>query len=169
MKPHALRLALLALALPAGLGSCMLCRPEPPHYEPFVTAAGVQVQDVVVPEAGAVATPGDQVTIDYAMRLASGELVDSSRERGTPASFVLGTGRVPAGLEDGILGMRVGGRRKLRVPPELGFGSAGRPPRIPPDATLLFHVELLDVQPAGTPPAERPPPPAPAAKEPETP
>jgi len=94
MKPHALRLALLALALPAGLGSCMLCRPEPPHYEPFVTAAGVHVQDVVVPEAGAVATPGDQVTIDYAMRLASGELVDSSRERGTPASFVLGTGRL---------------------------------------------------------------------------
>ena len=141
-----LPLALLLLSL--GGSSCAFCRTPPPTYDPFVTAAGVRVRDLVVPEGGEVAALGDEVTLEYEMRLEDGTLADSSRERGEPVRFVLGAGAVPPGLEDGILGMRVLGRRRLRVPPELGYGSEGRPPRIPPEAVLVFDVELLDARPA---------------------
>ncbi len=152
------RALLLLLLVVAGASSCALCRPPPPSYAPFVTARGVRVRDLVVPEAGAVASLGDEVTIEYELRLPDGSVADSSRERGTPATFALGAGRVPPGLEEGILGMRALGRRRLRVPPELGYGSAGLPRRIPANAVLVFDVELLQVRPAA--PAEPPAQPA---------
>ena len=79
-------------------------------------------------------------------------IADSSIERGTPISFVIGAGQVPKGIDEGVRGMRLFGRRKLIVPPELGFGSAGKPPRIPSDATLTIAVEVLAIQ-SGNPPA----------------
>ena len=71
---------------------------------------------------------------------------DSSRDRAQPFQFALGGGQVIAGWDEGIQGMKVGGVRELTIPPDLGYGAAGSPPVIPPDATLLFEVELLEVQ-----------------------
>jgi FKBP-type peptidyl-prolyl cis-trans isomerase len=78
-------------------------------------------------------------------RLTDGSQFDSSRDRGTPFEFELGAGMVIAGWEEGVEGMRVGGLRKLIIPPDLGYGANGRPPVIPPDSILEFEVELLDV------------------------
>jgi FKBP-type peptidyl-prolyl cis-trans isomerase len=145
------RLLLLAL-LPCALSACGLLRDRPPEYEPVQLASGVRVQDLVVPEEGPVAASGDRVTIDYRLALLDGTVADSSRDRGQPISFVLGDGEVPAGLEQGIQGMRLLGRRRVRIPPELGYGSQGRPPRIPPDSVLVVDVELLALERAGSAP-----------------
>jgi len=146
----ALRTTVLVLAL-AGLGSCGLLRPRPPEYDPVRLDSGVVVQDQTVPEKGPSARPGDRVTIDYRMALVDGTVVDSSRDRGKPVTFTLGGGEVPPGLEQGIEGMRRMGRRRVRIPPELGYGAAGRPPKIPPNAPLVVDVELLEIE------AESPP------------
>lgn len=146
-----MRALLCLLLLVTAASSCGLCRVRPPSYDAFRTASGVKVRDLVVPETGAVAAIGDEVTIEYELRLLDGTVADSSRERAEPVTFELGARQVPAGLEEGILGMRALGRRRLRVPAELGYGSAGRPPRIPGDAVLVFDVELLEVRPAAPP------------------
>jgi FKBP-type peptidyl-prolyl cis-trans isomerase len=91
------------------------------------------------------AAGGTAVTVHYTGRLQSGEVFDSSLERGDPYEFPLGAGRVISGWDEGVVGMRTGGVRRLTVPPELGYGDSGFPPRIPPDATLIFEVELLEV------------------------
>ncbi len=140
-----LRIAPLFLCL-VPLSACCLSGPvRPPVYDPIVTASGVHVQDRVVPEAGPAAKPGDTVTIDYVLSLEDGTVADSSLERGQPISFVLGSGEVPRGLEEGIEGMILRGERQIRVPSELGYGAAGVPPRIPPHALLTFNVELLEL------------------------
>lgn len=135
-------LALLALAC----ASCGLLRPDPPEYPVLERSSGLRVQEKVVPESGPTAASGDRVTVHYEMKLIDGPIVDSSYARGTPVSFVVGAGEVPPGLEQGVVGMRLFGRRKLIVPPELGFGGAGRPPRIPPQARLRIVVELLGIE-----------------------
>lgn len=94
--------------------------------------------------SGAAASSGDTVVVHYTGCLTDGTLFDASRDRGQPFSFVLGTGRVIAGWDEGLQGMKPGGERILRIPPELGYGSSGGGP-IPPDATLLFRVELVEV------------------------
>lgn len=94
--------------------------------------------------SGASASPGDTVVVHYTGCLTDGTLFDASRDRGQPFSFVLGTGQVIAGWDEGLEGMKPGGERILRIPPELGYGSSGGGP-IPPDATLLFRVELMEV------------------------
>jgi peptidylprolyl isomerase len=78
--------------------------------------------------------------------LKNGERFDSSRDRGEPFEFTIGKGGVILGWEKGVPGMKVGGIRKLTIPSELGYGSAGQPPKIPGYATLLFEIELLDVK-----------------------
>jgi peptidylprolyl isomerase len=139
---HLVALALLV----SGASSCAMFRPRPPVYEPLVTNSGLRLRDLVVPVEGRVVAEGDRVTIHYTLSLEDGTPVDSSLERGEPISFRLGEGQAPRGLEEGLIGMRVLGRRKLRVPPELGYGAEGRPPNIPPDATLRIEVELLRVE-----------------------
>ena len=109
------------------------------------TASGLRYEDVEVGR-GVEATPGRTVLVHYTGWLASGEKFDSSRDRGEPFSFPLGQGQVIPGWEEGVAGMRVRGRRKLVIPPALGYGDAGAPPAIPPGATLVFDVELLDVR-----------------------
>ncbi|HUF37046.1 MAG TPA: FKBP-type peptidyl-prolyl cis-trans isomerase [Anaerolineales bacterium] len=113
--------------------------------ETITTASGLQYQDDVV-GTGAEAFPGSTVTVHYTGWLTDGTKFDSSIDRGAPFDFVLGVGGVIQGWEEGVAGMKVGGVRILTIPPELGYGAGGSPPVIPPDATLIFRVELLGVE-----------------------
>ena len=107
--------------------------------------SGLRYQDVAV-GSGEEATAGRTAVVHYTGWLPDGKKFDSSRDRGEPFSFPLGAGQVIAGWDQGVAGMKVGGRRKLVIPSELGYGASGAPPDIPPNATLVFDVELLGVQ-----------------------
>ncbi len=95
---------------------------------------------------GAEAKTGDTVTVHYTGTLTNGTKFDSSLDRGDPFTFTIGAGNVIKGWDDGVVGMKVGGKRKLTIPPALGYGAAGSPPKIPPNATLVFEIELLGVK-----------------------
>jgi FKBP-type peptidyl-prolyl cis-trans isomerase FkpA len=96
---------------------------------------------------GAEAKAGNNITVHYVGTLTDGKKFDSSRDRGNKGfSFKLGAGQVIAGWDQGVAGMKVGGLRKLTIPPELGYGARGHPPVIPPNSTLIFEVELLEVR-----------------------
>lgn len=95
---------------------------------------------------GAEATAGSTVVVHYSGFLTDGSKFDSSLDRNDPFSFKLGAGMVIKGWDEGFSGMKVGGKRKLTIPPEMGYGSAGAGGVIPPNATLIFDVELLDVK-----------------------
>ena len=86
------------------------------------------------------------VNLDYTGWLADGTKFDSSLDRGQPFSFVFGAGRVIAGWDEGVASMKVGGKRRLIIPPELAYGERGSPPIIPPNAELTFEVELLAIK-----------------------
>ncbi|NNB88357.1 FKBP-type peptidyl-prolyl cis-trans isomerase [Corallococcus exiguus] len=103
------------------------------------------VEDVKV-GTGTEAVAGKRVTVHYVGTLTDGKKFDSSRDRGQGFTFGLGAGQVIQGWDQGVAGMKVGGVRKLTIPPELGYGSRGAAGVIPPNATLLFEVELLDVR-----------------------
>jgi FKBP-type peptidyl-prolyl cis-trans isomerase len=113
--------------------------------DPVVAEFNTQIDDVKV-GAGPVAKAGDRVSVHYVGTLTNGEKFDSSRDRGQPFTFSLGRGQVIRGWDVGVAGMQVGGVRKLTIPPEEGYGSRGAGGAIPPNATLLFEVELLKVQ-----------------------
>jgi peptidylprolyl isomerase len=108
-----------------------------------VTASGLRYADLE-PGSGAEATAGQTVTVNYRGSLTNGKEFDSSYGRG-PFSFRLGGGQVIKGWDEGVAGMKVGGKRRLVIPPDLGYGSRGAGGVIPPDATLIFEVELLRV------------------------
>ncbi len=109
------------------------------------TADGLQVTDVTV-GTGAVAEAGDTVTVNYVGSFPNGQVFDASANHGSSGfTFVLGAGDVIKGWDEGVLGMKVGGERKLVVPPSLGYGPSGLGP-IPPNATLDFDITLLSVQ-----------------------
>jgi FKBP-type peptidyl-prolyl cis-trans isomerase FkpA len=109
------------------------------------TPSGLRYQDLTVGD-GKEAEAGKTVLVQYTGWLPNGEKFDSSRDRNEPFGFTLGAGQVIAGWDEGVAGMKVGGRRKLVIPPDLGYGTAGAPPDIPPGATLVFDVELVDVR-----------------------
>ena len=108
-------------------------------------ATELKVTDIVV-GTGAEAVAGKTVSVHYVGTLTDGTKFDSSRDRGTPFSFLLGSGQVIKGWDQGVAGMKVGGKRSLVIPPELGYGAAGAPGAIPGNATLNFEVELLEVE-----------------------
>jgi FKBP-type peptidyl-prolyl cis-trans isomerase len=98
------------------------------------------------PGQGDSATAGRTVSVHYTGWLPSGKKFDSSRDRGEPFAFTLGAQQVIRGWDEGVAGMKVGGRRKLVLPPALAYGDGGAPPDIPPGATLVFDVEVLGIQ-----------------------
>ncbi len=102
------------------------------------------MEDLVV-GTGTAAASGQKVTVHYTGWLTNGTKFDSSKDRGDPFVFPLGKGQVIKGWDQGVQGMKVGGKRKLTIPPEMGYGSRGAGGVIPPNATLVFEVELLEV------------------------
>jgi FKBP-type peptidyl-prolyl cis-trans isomerase FkpA len=110
----------------------------------ITTPSGLQYQDLVVGD-GAQAAAGDQVSVHYTGWLEDDTKFDSSLDRNQPFDFTLGQGMVIPGWDEGVAGMREGGKRKLVIPPDLAYGTSGYPPTIPPNATLTFEVELLKV------------------------
>ena len=119
----------------------------------ITTPSGLQYDDTVAGD-GATARAGQQVSVHYTGWLhdpaapdARGRKFDSSKDRGDPFKFYLGAGQVIRGWDDGVAGMRVGGRRTLLIPSGYGYGRRGAGGVIPPNASLVFEVELLDVKP----------------------
>ncbi|MFY9681607.1 MAG: FKBP-type peptidyl-prolyl cis-trans isomerase [Candidatus Sulfotelmatobacter sp.] len=95
---------------------------------------------------GAVAKEGSHVRVHYTGWLTNGKKFDSSVDAGKPFDFTIGNGEVIKGWEEGVAGMKVGGKRQLRIPPALGYGAAGYPGAIPANATLIFDIQLLNVE-----------------------
>ncbi len=110
----------------------------------ITTASGLKLLDRVV-GSGDEAKAGDKVTVHYTGTLTNGSKFDSSLDRGQPFTFALGAGQVIKGWDEGVAGMKVGGKRKLVIPANLGYGARGAGKVIPPNATLIFEVELLKV------------------------
>jgi peptidylprolyl isomerase len=108
------------------------------------TASGLKYTDVKV-GSGASPVKGKQVKVHYTGTLENGKKFDSSVDRKEPFAFTIGVGQVIAGWDEGVMGMKVGGKRKLVIPSKIGYGERGAGGVIPPNATLLFDVELLDV------------------------
>jgi FKBP-type peptidyl-prolyl cis-trans isomerase len=109
---------------------------------PTKTASGLEYWDIKV-GAGAVAQSGQHVKVDYTGWLTNGKKFDSSVDAGRPFEFVLGARQVIKGWDEGVAGMKVGGKRQLRIPPDLAYGPKGYPGVIPANSTLVFDVELL--------------------------
>jgi hypothetical protein len=128
--------------------------PTPPDPGP----ATLQIADDVVGK-GAEAKAGDTVRVHYTGTLMNGNKFDSSRDRGTPFDFKLGEGAVIKGWDQGVVGMKIGGKRRLVIPQALAYGEEGRPPEIPGKAGLKFDVELLELNPKDVQAAPSGPPP----------
>jgi FKBP-type peptidyl-prolyl cis-trans isomerase len=151
MSAFTRRGALAALALTISLGAFggALSTPAFAQGSSMQTPSGLTITDTVV-GTGAEAKPGNTCVMHYTGWLyengEKGKKFDSSVDRGDPFEFPLGQGRVIAGWDEGVQGMKVGGKRTLIIPPDLGYGARGAGGVIPPNATLIFDVELLDVK-----------------------
>jgi FKBP-type peptidyl-prolyl cis-trans isomerase len=113
--------------------------------EPTKTASGLQFIDIKVGD-GASPQTGQTVVVHYTGWLADGTKFDSSVDRGQPFSFIIGAGKVIKGWDEGVATMKVGGKRRLIIPPELGYGATGYPGSIPANAQLIFDVELIEIK-----------------------
>lgn len=109
-----------------------------------ITDSGLKYEDITVGE-GDTAEAGHMVTVHYTGWLTDGNKFDSSKDRNDPFRFKLGASQVIRGWDEGVAGMKIGGTRKLTIPPQLGYGAQGAGGVIPPNATLVFEVELLGI------------------------
>lgn len=128
--------------------------PLPSVVQWHTTPSGLQYADTAI-GTGATPNEGQIVVVHFVGWLDDGTRFDSTRDRGKPFGFPLGSGQVIKGWDEGVRGMRVGGKRRLKVPPALGYGEHGVPPIVPPNASLVFDVELVRV--LDKPPPERRP------------
>jgi FKBP-type peptidyl-prolyl cis-trans isomerase len=140
-----------ALALSFGIGCSKVAEPERSDFKPAPAAPQppgpekLEITDDVV-GTGQEAKAGDTVRVHYTGTLLNGTKFDSSRDRNEPFEFKLGAGQVIKGWDQGVAGMKVGGKRTLLIPYDLAYGEAGSPPKIPPKAALKFDVELVEVK-----------------------
>jgi len=132
------------LVIPSGQAQSDTSSPTKVEGKPKVTSSGLEYWEITAGK-GAEAVAGKDVRVHYTGWLTSGKKFDSSVDRSQPFVFRLGAGQVIKGWDEGVTGMKVGGKRQLRIPPELGYGDRGAGGVIPPRATLIFDVELLDV------------------------
>jgi peptidylprolyl isomerase len=116
-----------------------------PIGEPIMLPSGLQYTDIVI-GTGKSPQPGQIAVVHYTGWLTDGKKFDSSVDRGKPFEFPIGQGRVIKGWDEGVASMKVGGKRKLVIPPQLGYGERGAGDVIPSNATLVFEVELLDIK-----------------------
>lgn len=130
---------LVTVALSTGLLACTKNKEKT-----RVTESGLKIE-MLQEGNGKLAEKEKKVKVHYTGWLTDGKKFDSSVDRGQPFEFQLGKGFVIKGWDEGVEGMKVGEKRKLTIPPDLGYGAPGAPPVIPPNATLVFEVELLDV------------------------
>ncbi len=142
MKLASLAACLLALPL-SGCALFGITEKVDIDHQLVLLESGVGVQ-MILPGQGEGAQPGDTLTIDYVGYLADGSTFDSSRDRGVPVTIVLGEAPI-AGWNDGLVGMKVGGRRHLEIPSELAYGENGIEGLIPPNEPLVFEIELLEL------------------------
>jgi FKBP-type peptidyl-prolyl cis-trans isomerase len=138
-------LVLLIITGTLGGGNIMAANENGSDVREVTTSSGLKYLDQVV-GTGDVAVAGKTASVHYTGWLENGKQFDSSVDRGQPFSFPLGAGRVIKGWDEGVQGMKVGGKRKLTIPSDLGYGSRGAGGVIPPNATLIFDVELLGVR-----------------------
>lgn len=146
--PSKLSKSPVANASPVAQNSNTTNTPMPsqsPSGSPLPNATKLEIKDEVV-GTGDVAVAGKKVTVNYTGTLTNGTKFDSSFDRNQPFSFSLGAGEVIKGWDMGVAGMKVGGKRKLTIPSDLGYGAQGAGGVIPPNATLIFEVELLKVE-----------------------
>jgi FKBP-type peptidyl-prolyl cis-trans isomerase len=119
------------------------------QLEEMMTVEELQIEEIIIGE-GKEATAGAKITVNYTGALTDGTKFDSSFDRDEPFTFVFGVGQVIPGWDEGLAGMKVGGKRKLTIPSDMAYGEAGAGNVIPPNATLIFEVELLEVELPGT-------------------
>lgn len=143
-----MRFSYLAVAVAlAALAATQLACSSGPSTEGAVAPDDGKLKIEDIQEGtGKPAQTGETVVVHYTGRLINGIKFDSSLDRNQPFSFRLGAGEVIKGWDEGIVGMKEGGKRRLTIPPALGYGRNGSPPKIPPDSTLVFDVELLKIK-----------------------
>jgi FKBP-type peptidyl-prolyl cis-trans isomerase FkpA len=156
MRLPALSPLLLVVVAALMLGGCGQPGAATAPNATTTTSSGTKAAEVTMPDGltftddqvgtGAEAQAGKTVSVHYTGWLTDGTKFDSSRDRNQPFSFPLGRGQVIKGWDEGVAGMKVGGKRTLTIPPDLGYGARGAGGVIPPNATLKFEVELLDVK-----------------------
>ncbi len=148
MRPRSVHGVILALAFVPALayGETAAMADKSSNGSEVTTASGLKYLDQTV-GTGEVAVAGKTVTVHYTGWLVNdGKKIDSSVDRNRPFSFPLGSGKVIKGMDEGVEGMKVGGKRKMTIPSNLAYGSRSAGGVIPPDATLIFDVELLEVK-----------------------
>jgi peptidylprolyl isomerase len=135
---------LVVLAIAAAAVTYLIANRNANSGNEVTTASGLKYTDIT---EGTGPTPrvGQTLTVHYTGTLPNGRKFDSSVDKGTPYQFPIGTGSVIKGWDEGLMSMKVGGKRKLIIPPSLGYGATGTP-NIPPNSTLIFEVELLGIK-----------------------
>jgi peptidylprolyl isomerase len=147
MKARNLRtiLILIVAAIAVGFAAWVMLRQRGQAGPETVTASGLTYVDLAVGD-GPSPQIGQTVSVHYTGTLLNGQEFESSLRTGVPYDFQIGRGEVIKGWDEGIMTMKVGGKRKLTIPPALAYGVRGSPPKIPPNSTLVFEVELMAIK-----------------------